>query len=99
MAHVLTAEEVLTVASETFLGKDYFRDAPEMSNAGRLVAGNAAGREAGVRVGERDGVMTVRVFVPGSSALSQSMTFPADEATEDTVVAHLMVGVAEQARW
>lgn len=99
MAHVLTAEEVLTVASETFLGKDYFRDTPEMSNAGRLVAGNAAGREAGVRVGERDGVMIVRVFVPGSSALSQSFSFPSAEATVDTVVAHLREAVMAQAWW
>lgn len=99
MAKVLNTEEVLVLASEAFLGDDYFRDEPEMSNAGTLVTGPAAGREAGVRVGEREGRMTVRVFVPGSSTLSQSFDFPSEEATEETVTQGIQQALAAQAKW
>lgn len=99
MVKVLSSEEVLKMASVAFLGEDHFRDRAELSMAGVLVTGRAAGREAGVRVREHEGRMVVRVFVPGSSALSQSFEFPVEEATEETVLQGIQQGLDSHAQW
>lgn len=99
MVEVLNAEEVLMRFSEAVLGEDYFRDRAELSMAGVLVTGRAAGREAGVRVREPEGRMVVRVFVPGSSALSQSFDFPADMATEENLDGYIQQALDSHAQW